>query len=398
MAEIKDLKSVLRDINKKFGEGVAQKGVPALKSRGRLSFGTPSLDFCTYNNLILGGTFIELSGLESSGKTTIAGLLAANYQKEEIKNHPDNPRGILFVDAEAACDKDWMLQATGYDMNSDVVPTYYIQGAGQTAEEYFDSVIDVVSTGEVGLVIFDSLTMVVGQQVQGESLEKKQMGGAAGPIGDFCKRSIGIFNRNRCTFIGINGLTDNLSGYGDPLNTPGGRTLKRTCMYRFRVKQGDFFDIDGNILAKKDAQSPAGHVIELYVMKIKSARWDRKLGTTNLNYTYGLDIIQDTIDTAIRLGLIDTSVQGSFKLIDPDTGAILQDENGNELKIRGRKNIKPYFKDHPELFKSLYNKCYEMMERQDDTNIQSFEKLLNIDVSNVGHDDEKLQAELNGII
>ena len=169
-------------------------------------------------------------------------------------------------------------------------------------------------------------------------------------------------------------------------------------MYRFRVKQGDFFDIDGNILAKKDAQSPAGHVIELYVMKIKSARWDRKLGTTNLNYTYGLDIIQDTIDTAIRLGLIDTSVQGSFKLIDPDTGAILQDENGNELKIRGRKNIKPYFKDHPELFKSLYNKCYEMMERQDDTNIQSFEKLLNIDVSNVGHDDEKLQAELNGII
>lgn len=380
--ELQSLSDVIKSINKRFGEKVAQVGVPPIQSKGTLSFGTPSLDFCTYNNLVE-GSFIELNGLESSGKTTLAFLLAASYAKKEKERNPENPRKILFVDAEATCDPTWALQSAGYDMNDTDVETIYIQGAGQTAEEYFDMVIDAVATGEVGLVIFDSLTMVVGQQVAGESLEKKQMGGAAGPIGDFCKRSVGVFNRNKCTFIGINGLTENISGYGDPFHTPGGKTWKRTCSYRFRVKRGDFFDDDGNILAKKDAQSPAGHIIELYVEKIKTAKWDRKLGTTNLNYTSGLDIIQDTIDTAIRLGLIDTSTQGFFKFINLDTGEILVDEEGKELKIRGKKNIKPYFEEHKDLFKSLYDKCYEMMARKEDPNIIAFEKLLNVDVEEV---------------
>lgn len=380
--EIQSLQDVMKKINKTFGDKVAQMGVPAIQTKGTLSFGTPSLDFCTYNNVIE-GTFIELNGLESSGKTTLAFLLAASYMKKEKERHPDNPRSILFVDAEATCDPSWALQSAGYDMNDDVIKTLYIQGAGQTAEEYFDMVIDAVSTGEIGLVIFDSLTMLVGQQVAGESLEKKQMGGASGPIGDFCKRSVGLFNRNKCTFIGIQGLTENLSGYGDAYNVPGGKTWKRTCSYRIRVKKGDFFDTDGNILAKKDAQSPAGHIIEIYVEKIKTAPWDRKLGTTNLNYTYGLDIIQDTIDTALRIGLIDNSVQGSFKLVDTDTGEILTDTDGNELKIRGKKNIKPFFKEHPEQFKKLFNKCYEIISRKKDPNIVAFEQLLNVDVDAV---------------
>lgn len=380
--ELLSLADVIKKVNKDFGDKVAQVGVPPIKEKGILSFGTPSLDFCTYNNLIE-GTFVELNGLESSGKTTVAFLIAASYMKKEKERNPEHPRKILFVDAEATCDPTWALNAAGYDMNSTEVETIYIQGAGQTAEEYFDTVMAFVNTGEIGLVIFDSLTMLVGQQVAGESLEKKQMGGAAGPIGDFCKRSVGLFNRNRCTFIGINGLTENISGYGDPFHTPGGKTWKRTCSYRFRVKRGDFFDSEGNILLKKDAQSPAGHVIELYVEKIKTAPWDRKLGTTNLNYTYGLDIIQDTIDTAIRMGLIDTSTQGTFRLVDVDTGEILTDADGNELKIRGKKNIKPYFEEHKELFKTLYDKCYELMARKEDPNIVAFERLLNVNVEEV---------------
>ena len=387
-----DVKSILRDINKTLKADVATVGVKDLAERGKLSFGTPSLDFITYNNLIE-GSFIELSGLESSGKTTLAFLLAASYIKKELERNPDNPRAILYCDAESTADKNWAMTSAGYDMNHPQVPTIYVPNNGQSAETWFDIVIDSVATGEIGLVIFDSLTMMVGQQVQGESLEKKQMGGAAGPIGDFCKRGTGVFIRNKCTFIGINGLTENLTGYGDKYQTPGGRTWKRSCSYRMRVKQGDFFDIDGNILAKKDAQSPAGHVIEVYLEKIKTARWDRKLGTTNLNYTYGLDIMQDTIDTAIRLGLIDNSTQGSFRLVDPDTGEVLTDDAGNELKIRGKKNIKPYFKEHPDLFKSLYNKCYEMMERKDDTNIVAFERLLGVDVDQILTNDENIDEK-----
>lgn len=380
--ETQSLDSILKSINKKFGDKVASIGVPEKAEISTLSLGSPSLDFCLYNNLTE-GKFVELNGLESSGKTTLAFLIASSYIKNELKRNPDNPRKILFVDAEATCDPVWALQATGYDMNDKRVPTIYIGGAGQTAEEYFDTVIECVRTGEIGLVIFDSLSMIVGQQLADESLEKKEMGGIAKVLGDFCKRSVGLFNRYRTTFIGINGLTENITGYGDPLQTPGGKAWKRACSVRLRVKRGDFFDDEGNTLAKKEAQSPAGHIIEVYVEKTKVCRWDRKLAYSHLCYSKGIDLIQDTIDVATYFGLIDNSVQGTFKLLDPTTGEVLTDSKGAEIKIRGKKNIKPYFMEHTDVFKRLYNKCYELLSKRDDSNIVAFENLLGVDVSKV---------------
>lgn len=377
-----NLDDVLKSINKKFGENVARVGVPQLRSCGNLSLGSPALDFCLYNSLTE-GKFVELCGFESSGKTTLSFLIAASYIKTELQRRPDNPRSILFVDAEAACDPDWAYKSTGYNMNDERVRTIYIEGAGQTAEEYFDIVRDCVATGQVGLVIFDSLTMLATQQVQDESFEKKQMGGIASALGDFCKRTVGLFARHKCTFIGINGLTENISGYGDPFHTPGGKTWKRTCMVRLRVKRGNFFNEEGEEIAKKEAQSPAGHIIEMYVEKTKVCPWDRKLGFCHLSYARGVDLFQDTIDVATYFGLIDNSTQGMFKLIDPETGEILVDEEGKEIKIRGKKNVKPYFEERPELFKSLYNKVYEMLAVKDDPNIVAFEKLLGIDVDSV---------------
>lgn len=384
-----DIKSILKDINKKFGDNVAQVGVPKLREAGSLSLGSPSLDMCLYNSLPE-GKFIELNGLESSGKTTIAFLIASNFIKKELERNPENPRKILFVDAEAACDPEWALKATGYDMNHPEVETIYIQGSGQTAEEYFDAVRELVSTGEIGLVIFDSLSMIVGQQVANKDFESKDMGGQSKPISDFCRRCVGIFNRTHCTFIGINGLYENVSGYGDPLQSGGGKQWKRTCMVRLRVKKGPFFDEEGNDL-KSSAENPAGNLIQIFVEKTKVCKWDRKLGFTSLNYSSGIDLIQDTVECALYFGLIDNSIQGSFRLIDADTGEILKDAEGNDLKIRGKKNIKPYFKAHPDLFKALYDKCYEVLSKKEDTNIVAFEKLMNVDVTEVigEHSDEE---------
>lgn len=266
-------------------------------------------------------------------------------------------------------------------MNRQDVKTVYIQPTGQSAEQIFDMVIQVVKTGEVGLVIFDSLTMLVSQLINDESMEKKDMGGIAKPLGDFCKKITGILNRNKTTFIGINGITENISGYGEKEITPGGRTWKRACMVRVRFKQGDFFDENGELLKKKDAQCPAGHIIEMYVYKTKVCRWDRKLGICHLNYNKGMDILWDTLDLATRFGMIDNSVQGTFKLVDLETGETTVDEEGNPIKIRGKKNLVDYFREHIEEWKKLYDRVYEKLSVKEDSNIVSFEKLLNIDIN-----------------
>lgn len=382
MAEVSTLKDVLKQINKKYSDEknvIAQVGVDKVTKFGTLSLGSPALDFCLFNSLPE-GKIIEISGAESSGKTTISFLIASDFIRKEKQRNPENPRKILFIDAECAADPEWAKKSTGYDMNDKVVETIYIAPSGQSAEQLFDIVLDCVKTGEIGLVIFDSLTAIVSKQIADESMEKKDMGGIAKPLGDFCKKITGVLNRHRTTFIGLNGLTENISGYGELEVTPGGRTWKRACMVRLRMKRGDFFDAEGNILAKKDAQSPAGHIIEMYVYKTKVCPWSRKLGMCHLDYTHGIDILWDTIDVATFFGVIDNSTQGTYKLIDIDTGAPMVDENGNELKIRGKKNLKPYFKQHPDQWKKMYAKIYELMSQKDDPNAIAFEKMLGIDV------------------
>lgn len=206
------------------------------------------------------------------------------------------------------------------------------------------------------------------------------MGGLAKPLADFVKRCTGLFNKNRTTFIGINGTIMNISGYGQPTTTPGGTYWRRACSLRLMVKRGAFFDEEGNEL-KTTAENPAGHVIETALLKSKFCRSDRKLGRCHLHYRRGIDILWDTVEVATFLGLIDDSTQGSYKFINPETGELLVAENNEIVKIRGKKNVKPFLEEHPKLWKALYDKIYETISITDDPNIKSFEEILNIDIN-----------------
>jgi len=386
--EALNLKETLKSLAKKYGENVVKIGCDDLTVDGTLSLGSPSADFCLYGG-IPEGRIIEFCGAEGSGKTSNSFLVAASYQREEIKRNPDNPRAIILLDNEGTADPVW-AKVLGYDMSETAeVPTIVLRPEGQSAEDIFDMALDMLKTGEVGLLIFDSIATLVPQQIVDESMEKQQMGGIAKALTRFANTAIGLLRKYKATLIAINQVRENISGYGDPLTTPGGRAWKHACSSRIMFKRGSFFDEDGNTLMKKDAQSPAGHIIELYVLKTKTCRWDRKLGYMHLNYTKGIDVLEDTLDVATHFGFIDDSVQGSFTILDPDTGEVMVDNEGKPIKIRGRKNLKPYFEEHKDLWKKLYDKCYEKLSQKEDPNIIAFEEMLNIDLS------EKLGIDIN---
>lgn len=374
MAEEKSLQEILKGIEKTYGSGITSVGVGDRPQRETFSLGTPGFDFCTYNS-IPQGVFIELLGPEQSGKTTCAFLMAADFIRKEKKKPVEGRRKILFVDAEGTADASWALNSTGYDMNDKDIKTIYLTPLGQSAEQIFDMVIDLVKTGEIGLVIFDSLVAIAPQVVNDESMEKKDMGGLASVLKYFVTKSTGVFNRYRTTFIGINGTTMNLSPYGNPETSPGGTYWKRACSLRLKFKRGEFFDEDGNIL-KSSAESPAGHVIEMAVLKTKFCRWDRKLGRCHLNYTKGIDILQDTIELARRddFGIIREPSKGWFVVVDPDSGEALTD------KVHGFNNVAPFFKEHVDVWKRVYDRVYEKLSVKDDPNIVSFEKMLGVNV------------------
>ena len=372
------LDSVLKDISKKYGENVVKEGVESLEVDGVLPLGSPRADFALYGG-IPEGRVTEFSGAEGSGKTTTAFLVAAQYQRIEKERHPDNPRAIVLLDNEGTADPVW-AKTLGYDMDKTAeVKTYIIRPEGQSAEEIFDMALEMLKTGEVGLLIFDSISTLVPMQIYEESMEKQQMGGIAKSLTRFVNTAIGLLRKYKATLIGINQVRENISGYGNPITTPGGRAWRHACSSRLMFKRGDFFDEDGNIL-KSTAESPAGNMVELAVLKTKTCRWDRKLSYYSLNYRKGVDILQDTIDMAIYFGLIDNSVQGSFKILNAD-GTPKLDENGNEIKIRGKKNLKPYFEDHKEEWKTLYDICYDKIRDKEPGNYKSFEEMLGINLN-----------------
>lgn len=375
---IESLADILKDVNKKFGQDVMTVGVEDLTNYGTLSLGSPGFDFCLYNSFPE-RKIVEFCGAEGSGKTTTAYLVAASYIRKELERNPENPRGILFVDLECGADPDWAIKM-GYDMNNNPVKTIRFTGSDMAAEHIFDVILNTIKTGEIGLVILDSLNMLVPIQVFDESLEKKDMGGIAKPLGDFARRVKGLLVKYNCTLIGINQLRENIGGYGNPLKTSGGRGWKHACDVRIMFKKAAFIDEEGTEL-KSSAESPAGYIMEAAVLKTKVCKWDRKLGRMYVNYDRGIDIMQDTIEVATYFGFIDNSVQGTFKFVDPDTGELMCDEQGNEIKVRGKRNVKPFFEEHPQLWRKLYDRVYDKLSQRADPSIVSFEKMLGINLN-----------------
>ena len=114
-----ELTSALKSIAKKFGNSVVKIGVESLDVDGILSLGSPSFDFAVYGG-IPEGRVVEFSGQEGSGKTTSAFMVAASYQREEVKRHPigedwedvngiihTGPRAIILLDNEGTADPVW---------------------------------------------------------------------------------------------------------------------------------------------------------------------------------------------------------------------------------------------------------------------------------------------------
>ena len=194
------LAEVMKKISKKYGDNVVRVGAQDLTVDGVLSLGSPSLDFCIYGG-VPEGRIVEFSGPEGSGKTTNAFLAAASYQRAEVKRNPENPRSIVFLDNEGTLDREWAAKM-GYDISEDAtVPTILIRPEAQSAEEIFDMALDMLKTGEVGLLIFDSIATLVPMQIADESMEKQQMGGIAKALTRFANTAIGLLRKYKATLI-----------------------------------------------------------------------------------------------------------------------------------------------------------------------------------------------------
>lgn len=243
---------VMNKLNKSVGADIIKKGTERTHYK-KIPFTSCKLNAMTYGG-VARGKILEICGRENGGKTSLSLDLCGNAQKifqeeyedklreyraeydvlvnggkskekqaakllVEMEEFEENgPKVVVYFDLENTLDEIW-AQTLGVDTSSLIL----VRPQSQTGEQVLQMALDLIDSGGVGLLVIDSLPLLVPQQIFDDSLEKKSMGGIAKLLSDFCNRVTPKLTVNDCTLIGLNQVRENVSGYGAPEITPGGR-------------------------------------------------------------------------------------------------------------------------------------------------------------------------------
>lgn len=361
---------LFNDFNKKFKDELLTKGV-VIQHCQRIPFSSPRANYMLYGG-IPRGRLTEFAGAEGSGKTTSSLDIVANAQKlfqQEWENEihklesipkpnktetatllelrENGPKKVLWVDCENTFDTEWATL-----LGVDVDNLYFMAPQAQSAEQIFEIVINLIETGDLGLVVIDSYGVMMSQQAYDKTLEDKTYGGIAAALTQFSKKAEMFCAKTNCALIGINQIREDMNSMYGGTTTTGGKAWKHNCTVRLSFSKGDHFDEKYTTVAKNNYENPWGHKVQIRVEKTKICKPNRKLGYYTLEYENGINAVMDYMSFAINAGIIK---QGGawFTFIDPKTGELLCDEDGGSIKVQGQRNVSEFLSQNPEYFDSI---------------------------------------------
>ena len=372
-----NLSDVLSKVNKEFKKELAIKGIGDIKIN-RIPFTSPRLNYETYGG-IPRGRITMFAGKESSGKSTTAldsvknaqivfrkewedemnectAFIQENESKRSYKSQVDEkkqrlaylqkrgPLNIVYFDAEGTIDSDWARK-----LGVDVDNVWLVRLHTQTAEQFLDQVMRVVrDADDVGMVVIDSIAVLVPQLVHGESFEQKSMGGNAKVVTDFCNEVCPILGEKDIACIIINQARDDFSNPYADFKIPCGNGLKLASSLILTFQKGKLLDAAGNE-QKQSFETPQGNIVWVRIQKTKICKPDRGVGFYTLSYDYGVDVVADLIPMAVELGVI-KKAGAWFSIINPDTGELLTYEDGEVIKFQGQVNLMSFLRETPEVY------------------------------------------------
>lgn len=312
------LDEIMKGFNKQFKEELVHEGLSEYNYQ-RIPFTSPRLNYMTFGGLPI-GKLIEFYGEEHGGKTTTALDSVANYQ-----NMP-NARKVLYADCENTLDAEW-ARKLGVNVDDMII----LNPTSQGAEDIFQFLLDAIDTGEIGLVVIDSLGVMVSNQAMDKSVAEKTYGGIAMALTNFSKKAEMLCNRHKCTVIGINQMRDDMNSMYGGQTTTGGKAWKHNCAVRMEFKKGKYIDEQGKELTRS-AESPNGNFVMVSMTKNKTCPPTRRTGFYTLTYDKGIDYLSDLIEVAIKYGIVDKS-GAWFTIVDTETGEALSDKLQGQSKV-----------------------------------------------------------------
>lgn len=369
---------LIKDFNKQYKEEIAARGIPKIQTQ-KIPFSSPRANYMLYGGLPR-GRIVEFAGEENGGKTTTALDIVANAQKLFPREWEDEinelsaiskpkkeqqarldylkargPKQVVYADCENTLDDDW-ARKLGVDTDEMIT----LKPQSQTAEQIFEMLLQTIETDEVGLVVVDSLGVMLSAQAYEKTMEEKTYGGIAAALTLFSKKAELLCSKYNCTLIGINQMREDMNSQYGGMTTTGGKGWKHNCSVRLMFQKGPYIDERGNEL-RRSAESPAGNQVLISIAKTKVCKPDRRSGFYTLKYNDGIDEVADAVEVALRFGLINQA-GAWFTLVDTETGEVMEDEEGEIIKLQGKPNVIEYLKENVSIYEELYSKIMQSLE------------------------------------
>ncbi len=319
----KALEVSIANIEKKFGKGAIMplRAAESIKV-DVISTGSLALDIATGIGGIPRGRIVEIFGVESSGKTTLALHVIAQAQKEG---------GVaVFIDAEHALDPKYAR-----NLGVDVENLYVSQP--DYGEQALEIAENLINSGAVDVIVIDSVAALVPKDELEGDMGEAQVGKQARLMSQALRKLKGIVHKSNTALIFINQIREKIGiTYGNPETTPGGRALKFFSDMRLEVRrQGDI----------KEGNEKIGYRVKVKVVKNKLAPPFQE-AEFDMIYGEGICKLCDLIDVAVAKGVITRS--GSWY------------SYGEQRIGQGKEQAKRFLKENPDLALDIERKIREV--------------------------------------
>lgn len=281
MSDEKSLELAIAQLERQFGAGAVMRlGSSKVQQWPSVPTGALSLDNILGIDGLPLGRIVEIYGPESSGKSTISLSLVAQAQQMGLK--------CAYIDAEHALDPIYMA-ALGINLDDLLLaqPDY-----GEQALEIVDKLI---RTGEIGVVIVDSVASLVPKAELEGDMEANQMGLQARMMSKALRKLVGLANEHKTLIVFINQLRSKIGiMFGNPETTPGGMALKYAASVRIDLrKKEDLKDKSGESIGIK---------VKAKVIKNKMAP-PMKITEFDIYYGKGVDNFGCLLDLGFQKGI-----------------------------------------------------------------------------------------------
>lgn len=274
------LDELLKGIDRDFGKGSAwQLGSAEILDIETISTGSIALDKALGGG-IPRGRITEIYGPEGVSKTTVALHAIAAAQKGG---------GVAaIIDVEHALSPGY-AKAVGVDTDNLIV------SQPDTAEQAFEIMERLVSSGVVDIIVLDSVAALLSSSEMQGDYGDAQVGRIARLMSQAMRKLVGPIHKNNVAAIFVNQLREKVGiVYGSPEVTSGGKALKYYSSVRLDFRRSDLV---------KEGTDIVGTEIKAKVVKNKiSAPF--KLAIFSVVFGEGISREAEIVDLGVDLGLL----------------------------------------------------------------------------------------------